>query len=80
MRESINRFYDDNPTKPMIHRAKTRARQKGLTFDLTDADLLPLPTHCPVLGIELRAGAEPRDYAATASIVSTTTRATRPTT
>lgn len=31
---------------------KTRARKKGLAFDLTEEDI-NIPSHCPVLGIPL---------------------------
>lgn len=37
----------------MCARAKTRAAKNGYPFDLTPADL-DMPTHCPVLGIELK--------------------------
>ena len=37
----------------MIVRAKVNARKRGVPFNLTVADILPLPTHCPVLGILL---------------------------
>lgn len=32
---------------------KRRAGKQGLPFSMTIDDLLPLPTHCPVLGLEL---------------------------
>lgn len=44
----------NNPVKALIHGAKRRAKMRGLDFDLSEADLMPLPTHCPVLGLELR--------------------------
>ena len=37
----------------MLERARQRARRKGLDYDLTPEDILPLPTHCPVFGFEL---------------------------
>lgn len=39
----------------MLHRAAARARDKGWDFALTVDDITPLPSVCPVLGIELRA-------------------------
>ena len=42
-----------SPKKYLIRSAKTRARIKGLEFSITEEDLV-IPTHCPVLGIELR--------------------------
>lgn len=33
--------------------ARIRAKRKGVEFNLTVDDISPLPTHCPVLGIEL---------------------------
>lgn len=33
--------------------ARRRAQDRGLPFNLTAADVLPLPTHCPVLGMPL---------------------------
>jgi hypothetical protein len=35
---------------------KNRAKTKGIPFTITPADLMPLPTHCPILGIELEYG------------------------
>jgi hypothetical protein len=37
----------------MVQRAKLRAKNLGLSFDLVAADIEPLPSHCPVLGIEI---------------------------
>jgi hypothetical protein len=39
-------------TQRMLSKARLRAKQKGLEFNLTLADLV-IPTHCPVLGIPL---------------------------
>lgn len=38
--------------RTMLRYAKSRAKALGLAFDLTRDDIA-LPTHCPVLGIEL---------------------------
>ena len=37
----------------LLYRAKRGAKQRGLEFSIVAEDLLPLPSHCPVLGIEL---------------------------
>jgi hypothetical protein len=41
-----------NPVKTMLQRARRRAKALGLPFELT-ASQVEIPTHCPVLGIEL---------------------------
>lgn len=41
--------------KTMFSSAKTRARKQGLAFNIEVSDIV-IPTHCPVLGIELKAG------------------------
>jgi hypothetical protein len=45
-----------NPLKAALIRAHTRATKKKIEFSITEADFLSLPTHCPVLGIELKYG------------------------
>jgi hypothetical protein len=45
-------WFRNNPEAMMVYAAKLRAKQKGLPFDLTTADIT-IPTHCPVLGIPL---------------------------
>ena len=47
----------------MLRHAKGRARDHGFEFNIEVSDILPLPTHCPVFGIELRNSAGPLDYA-----------------
>lgn len=37
----------------ICRRARGHAKERGIEFSLTLQDLLPLPTHCPVLGYEL---------------------------
>ncbi len=37
----------------MLQVARQSARRKGMDFNLTVTDLLPLPTHCPVFGTKL---------------------------
>lgn len=45
-----------NPARNLINGSRGRARQKGLEFNLTIADITPLPERCPVLGIKLEPG------------------------
>lgn len=45
-----------NPVKGLVHQARRRAKRKGIPFGITETDLLPLPTHCPVLGMKLTYG------------------------
>ncbi len=40
--------------RKMLKSAEERANKKGLSFNLKEEDFLPLPTHCPVLGIRMR--------------------------
>jgi|ERR1035437_2626603 hypothetical protein len=42
-----------SPIKPLLAGARGRAKQRGLVFTVTEADLSPLPTHCPILGTKL---------------------------
>jgi hypothetical protein len=44
-----------NPERLMLSNAKARAKRKGLEFCITLEDI-NIPTHCPVLGIELERG------------------------
>lgn len=46
--------YRKDPVWSMIRRAKTRASKEGLDFSLVAADISPLPTTCPVLGVTMR--------------------------
>lgn len=39
--------------KENLNQRKSAAKKKGIVFDLVFEDLLPLPTHCPIFGIEL---------------------------
>lgn len=47
------RFYD--PRIVMLVNAKTRAKQQGLPFSITKADI-PMPAVCPVLGVKFHWG------------------------
>ena len=44
-----------NWLRRMLTVAKSRAKRKGVPFDITIDDVV-VPTHCPVLGIELTVG------------------------
>jgi len=44
----------ERPQVQMWYSAKRRAKRFGLPFDITPEDIV-IPTHCPVLGIRLRA-------------------------
>jgi len=46
-----------NPEKWLVSSCKQTARNKRLPFDITHEDI-SIPTHCPILGIELRMGTE----------------------
>lgn len=41
-----------NPEKRLVNTAKLNAKQQGVEFSITEADIV-IPTHCPYLGIEL---------------------------
>lgn len=60
-RESVDRSIPEVRIKESLRRAKYRARDKDVPFDISIDDLLPLPTHCPIFNIEL-------DYQAIANV------------
>jgi hypothetical protein len=41
------------PLQDMISKSRSRAKEKGLDFNISQDDFLQLPTNCPVLGIPL---------------------------
>jgi|ERR1035437_358752 hypothetical protein len=41
------------PLGLLLHQIRRGAKARGLEFSITEADFPVLPTHCPVLGIEL---------------------------
>lgn len=59
--EAYKRYYHkkrkQQPLFYIVKQARTRARELGLEFDIVDTELY-LPTHCPVLGIELSSGVD----------------------
>lgn len=48
-----NKWYTSRPAYKMISSARYRSKKMGWPCTVTEADLLPLPTYCPVLGLEL---------------------------
>ena len=58
--ERSQRCYYKNLKRQMVSNAKHRAKRKQLPFDLI-ADDIEIPTHCPVLGMELIWGEGLRD-------------------
>jgi hypothetical protein len=56
MAAALREWCRKNPEKALLQNARRRAKAKGIPFDLVHTDLMPLPTHCPVLGIKLEYG------------------------
>ena len=54
-RQRDEHYRSYRPTRMLYKAAMHRARVLGLPFSITEADIV-IPSHCPVLGIELRAG------------------------
>ena len=52
----MQRWAENNPLSYMLSTARRRAQLKGIEFTITPTDFPTLPTHCPVLGIELHYG------------------------
>lgn len=52
-RLSHKKHRQKNPVKYMLYKAKRRARDKEIEFSIVETDFTNLPTHCPVLGLEL---------------------------
>lgn len=53
--ERRHRYEKKHPEKALLKRIKARAKRSGIYFDLVPEDI-QIPTHCPVLGIELQRG------------------------
>lgn len=58
---SLKKDREENPKKYMIIRAKSRAKEKDLEFNITEDDL-HIPSHCPILGTELIPNCADRKY------------------
>jgi hypothetical protein len=53
-RQSWNdNFKIKRPANQLVRSAKSRAKSKGIPFDITEDDVV-IPTHCPVLGIPIK--------------------------
>jgi len=52
-REACRRWRASNPVASLLKNARDRARIHGVEFSLTAKDVELVPTHCPVLGLEL---------------------------
>jgi hypothetical protein len=52
IQEKGREYYRRKPENRMLNRARARAKKHGLDFNLTEEDI-KIPTHCPLLGIEL---------------------------
>lgn len=51
--ERAARRYAADPRPTMLYHAKQRAIKAGVPFTITKEDIV-IPTHCPVLGVELK--------------------------
>lgn len=52
IQEKGREYYRRKPENRMLNRARARAKKQGFEFNLTEEDI-KIPTHCPLLGIEL---------------------------
>jgi hypothetical protein len=60
-RETEELYRDNNRLKRNLTAIKTRAKKRGLEFDLKEEDVI-MPTHCPILGLKLEwAKGSPKD-------------------
>lgn len=57
-----------DPLRYMLFYSKRGALKRGIPFELVATDFTDLPTHCPVLGIELEYAADGPRHDGTASI------------
>jgi hypothetical protein len=60
-------YHGRPPLQRLLTTARKSAKKRRLEFNLQEADLLPLPVYCPILGLRLvyetRLGWDPRDAA-----------------
>lgn len=61
-RECGRRWRKTQPERNLFYHAKARAKREQLPFDLEITDVI-IPTHCPVLGIELKTGEDVKPFA-----------------
>lgn len=45
-------YHQWKPEKRLLWAARRRAKVQGIAFDIEESDIV-VPTHCPILGIEL---------------------------
>ena len=60
-REELKRDRINNPEKYILIRARSRAKEKGLEFNLAIEDIV-IPTHCPILGTPLEVNSPQREF------------------
>jgi hypothetical protein len=53
LEQSVARRRNASPFGFALKQLRRNAKTRKLEFDLTIEDFLPLPTHCPVLGVDL---------------------------
>lgn len=53
MRTQSLEYAKNNQVRSMFNSAKSRAKKRNLSFNLELSDII-IPTHCPILGIELK--------------------------
>lgn len=56
-RNQMRQYTIDHPEWAIVQRGKQRAKKKGVPFGLKPEDIV-IPAECPILGIELKIGAE----------------------
>jgi hypothetical protein len=67
-KEQAQKRREENPARHMLSRTRISAKRKGMIFSITEADILPLPKTCPVLGIVLEYLVGRRNQANNASL------------
>lgn len=55
IRRRVSTYQKQNPEKTLLSACKTRAKKRGLPFNLEVEDII-IPEKCPVLGIKLESG------------------------
>ena len=51
-KQATYKFLTNNPKKKLIYSARNNAKLRGIEFNITEDDVV-IPTHCPLLGVEL---------------------------
>ncbi len=60
-REALKEDRLNNPEKYILIRARSRAKERGLEFDLEIEDIL-IPSHCPILNTPLEVNSPKREF------------------